>query len=171
MRQVIVVMLLFTLFAGSSCSRRWCIARYGERVDTLRVVTYRDSVVYRDTTVYVYLPGDTVREDVVIPCPPPPPDYVPDTAKAETDYAFARAWWSYPVIALELVQKQSRIALELDSVIKESYHWRTEYERIMAIIPERYVPKIYKQAMSICIVIFIIFAVWFVSKFIKIGNT
>lgn len=164
MKAVIPLLLLLSI----GCSREWCITTYGEKVDTVRVVSVRDSLVYRDTTIVVKIPGDTVYNEVTIPCPPPPASYVPDTARAETTYAIARAWWSYPVVALELVQKETDIQVRLDSVIKESYHWRMEFERVTALIPKKYVPKIYKQAMSIVVFMFIGFVAWIFFKIKKI---
>ena len=135
--------------------------------DTITKVVTRDSLIYRDTTIYYHLPGDTVTNEVVIPCPPPPEQYIPDTAKVETDFAIAKAWWSYPKIKLYLEQKDKYLRLELDSALRESWHWRYEYMQIKQVLKEKYVPVIYKQALSICIFIFVVFIGWFFVKILR----
>jgi hypothetical protein len=157
MKQLIIV--LAVLLASCATQKR-CYEKWSMKPDTIRTVEIRDSLVYKDTTVYKYLPGENRVDSVFIPCPPPPPDYIPDTAYAKTSMATAKAWWSYPFIALKLVQHDSLFTLRLDSARKESYHWRTEYDNVTQVLKEKYVPKIYKDALSICIFIFVAMAVW-----------
>ena len=135
--------------------------------DTITKVVTRDSLIYRDTTIYYHLPGDTVTNEVVIPCPPPPVEYIPDTAMVETEFALAKAWWSYPKIKLYLEQKDKYLRLELDSALRESWHWRYEYLQVKQVLKEKYVPVIYKQALSICIFIFVVFIGWFFVKILR----
>jgi hypothetical protein len=151
MKYYIIILLLLT----SCATQRRCFEKWGMKPDTVRTVIVKDSLVVRDTTIFVKIPGMVVRDSVIIPCPPPPPAYIPDTAKVETDFAIAKAWWNYPVIRLYLEQKDKLLRLQLDSAIRDSWHWRTEYLNVTQVLKEKYVPKIYKQALSICIFIFI----------------
>jgi hypothetical protein len=126
--------------------------------DTIRVTTVRDSIVYKDTTIYIRIPGKTTIDSIPIPCPPPPVNYIPKKAFAETPLAFATAWWDYPVIRLKLVQKDTTITERLDSAKKESYYWKTLYEKIhITPAPVKYVPGFYKFCtfafIGICIVL------------------
>ena len=93
----------------------------------------RDSIVteikYRDTTIYIHIPGQTATDTISIPCPEPPPPYVPDTAKAETSLAKAKAWWSYPSVKLELVQKDTTIEQRLKDAIRLKNVYRMLYEK------------------------------------------
>ena len=141
---------VLTVFVLSSCAtQKRCYEKWGMKPDTITKVVSRDSLIYRDTTIIYHLPGDTVVSEVLIPCPPPPPDFIPDTAKVETDFALAKAWWSYPKIRLYLEQKDKYLRLELDSALRESWHWRYEYLQVKQVLKEKYVPVIYKQALSI----------------------
>jgi len=170
----IFIFLILILFASSCVTQRRCNSKFPPSRDTLRIVTTRDSIVYRDTIVKVEIPGDIQIDSVPIPCPPPPPPpaYIPDTARAETDYAKAWAYFKYPNINLKLEQKASILEIKLDSAIQEAHYWKSEYEKI-TITPEpvKFIPKIYKQAMGICIFIFacvFIFIGWKVYKtFVK----
>lgn len=171
MKTFILFLVLAVLFAGTSCvTQRKCLEKFPVKSDTVKIVTVRDSIVFKDKIVEIKIPGKTVIDSVVIPCPPPPPFYIPDTARAETEFAIAQAWFEYPHIALFLKQKESVLQVKLDSAITEKYYWRFEYEKIVKTIETKYVPKIYKDALTICIVIFAIaffYFGWRAFKFFK----
>ena len=165
-------LIITGLLVLTSCvTQRRCNAKFPPGRDTIKIETTRDSIVYKDTIVYVKIPGEREIDSIPIPCPPPPSDYIPRRVYAETSLAKASAWWDYPVIKLELIQKDTTIERRLDNAIKEAYRWKSEYEKI-TIMPEqvKYIPKIYKQAMSICIFIFVLaflFMGWKAYKFFK----
>ena len=163
-----LAVIVLTILALSGCAtQKRCYEKWSMKPDTITKVVTRDSLIYRDTTIYYHLPGDTVTNEVVIPCPPPPVEYIPDTAMVETEFALAKAWWSYPKIKLYLEQKDKYLRLELDSALRESWHWRYEYMQIKQVLKEKYVPVIYKQALSICIFIFAVFIGWFLVKILR----
>jgi hypothetical protein len=102
---------------------------------------------------------------------PTPEPVNSDTLKIETALAVAKAWIEQSYLMLKLDQKDTTILTRLDNAIKEKYYWQTLYEKLR-ITPEpvKYVPKIYKQALSICIFIFIcafLFIGWKAYKFFK----
>ena len=142
------VVLIFLVLCGvSSCvTEKACFRKFPSSNDTVKIVLKRDSLVFRDTTLFITLPSQIIVDSVVIPCPPLPPSYVPDTARAETDYAKAEAWFSYPYIDLRLTQKRSVLEIQLDSVIQEVYHWKNEYEKVV-ITKVQKIPNIYKVAL------------------------
>ena len=143
----IALFIVLGLFAAS-CSQKWCNTRYPVQSDTIRIETIKDSIILRDTTIYIKLPGETVTNTVEIPCPPPPASYVPKRVTAETTLAKASAWWEYPVIKLELIQKDTTITQRLDNAIREAYHWKTLYEKIhIKPDPVKFIPSIYKIAL------------------------
>ena len=129
----------------SSCvTYKRCQSKYPSARDTIRITTVRDSIVYRDTTIFIKIPGESVHDSVPIPCPEVP-GYIPKRVYAETSLAKASAWWSFPNIKLELIQKDTTIERRLDNAIKEAFHWKSEFEKITVIPePEKYIPKIVK---------------------------
>lgn len=141
MYQRIALLILLIIFAQGCVTQKRCLKRFPPATDTTTTIVIRDSVVYRDTIIYVAIPGRVIVDSVIIPCPPPLPTYIPDTAKVETDYATAKAWWSYPVIKVELNQKPLNLSFKLDSALRDAYHWKSEYERVTQVIKEKYVPK------------------------------
>lgn len=153
--------IILTLILISSCvTQKRCMTKYPPIADTVVTVITRDSIVFKDTTVYITLPGETIIDSIVIPCPPMP-DYVPDTAKAETDYALAIAWYDPPKLMLRLDQKPSTLEIRLDSALREAYYWKDKYENVSTVQPVKYIPIIYKVAlwMVIGVILFVVFTI------------
>lgn len=166
MRHIILFLILFSIIISSCVTQKRCYSKFPPTTSTTTNTTVRDSIVYRDKLVEVKIPGKTVRDSVPIPCPPPPPSYVPDTARAETDYASAKAWFDYPNIKIELEQKTSVLQVRLDSAIKESYHWESEYKKERVVLPPvRYIPAICKWAVGLWIVAIIAGIVFVTLRF------
>lgn len=139
---------ILLILAATGCQmQKWCAEHYPVPADTLLIENVRDSIVYRDTTITVYIVSETAADTVEIPCPPPPPFFVPDTAVVSTTFATARAWFSYPDIVLVLVQKDSLISLQLDSVIKQVWYWKDKYEQITAVQEVVKIPLLYRIAL------------------------
>ena len=142
----------------SCVTEKVCQRKFPIQADTVSVVVFHDSISYRDTVITIFI-RDTVYSDTVkIPCPPPPPGFVSDTATARSRYATARAWFSHPYINLELRDHNS-ITLTIDSAIREAYYWRNEFERVTAIKEKRRIPTIYRVALWawVGVIVFILF--------------
>jgi len=166
----IIIGGIFVLFAGSSCAtQKKCFEKWAMAPDTIRTVSVRDSIVYNDTTIYYTIPGEIVRDSILITkiLPGKLKPLVIDTVYAKTTFANAKAWVSNSRINIKLIQDASVLRIQLDSALVDSYHWRMEYINITQVLREKYVPKIYKQALSICLFIFacvFIFIGWKVYK-------
>jgi hypothetical protein len=137
--------ILAVLLLASSCiTQKRCLDRFPNTVDTIRVVEVKDTIIYRDTIVTVYLPGDIRIDSVEIPCPEPIKNYIPDTARVKTDFAVALAWFKFPRIYIKLTQPDTTLTWRLENAIKEANHWRSEYEKVTVTPqPIKYIPKIY----------------------------
>ena len=148
MKNSILILSLFSCVLLSSCSKQWCYTKWPISVDSIYKEIIRDSIVIKDTIVYIHLPGETVIDSVKIPCPDPGPAYVPKKVRSETSLAWAEAWFQFPNIKLLLVQKDTLIEKRLENAIRESYHWKSLYEK-MTVRPEpvKYIPGIYKVAL------------------------
>ena len=144
-------LLLFGLILAvlsASCSRKWCQSRYPISVDSIYKYVTKDSIVIKDTTIYIHLPGEVVHDSIQIPCPDPGSAYIPKKVFAETSLARAEAWWQYPNIKLLLIQKDSTIEARLAGALKEAYYWKSEYNKI-TVKPEpvKFIPTLYKVAL------------------------
>lgn len=174
MKREICLILAFSLLLSSCATKRWCNKHYPQVADTVLKETVRDSIIVRDTTITITLPGEKEIDSIPIPCPPPPPAYVPRKVHASTPLADAWAWWEYPNIKLELIQKDTTIQRRLDNAIREAYHWKTLYEKL-TIRPEpvKIIPKFYKfctKGFWLLIIAGIIYAVvkFKLYKFLKL---
>ena len=148
----ILFLVVFVASAGFSCTtQRKCLRRFPPALDTLITVQTNDSTVYRDTVVYRYLLGEVRIDSVPIPCPPPPVAYIPDTARAETSLAVAKAYWDYPSIKLILEQRDSMLAFKLDSVKREYFSERVVTETITQVHEVKYIPGFWKACTYILI--------------------
>ena len=152
----IVLCVFLGVFLASSCvTRSRCLKRFPPATDS--IYTVKDSIVtiYRDTIIYIHLPGEIQTDSVIIPCPPPKADFIPDTAYAKTSLAEAWAWWKYPSIKLRLVQRDSIINAELKDALMQKYYWHNEYNKVTKVIKEKYVPGFYKTCtflfLGICL--------------------
>ena len=145
---IAIILLTFTIINSSSCvTQKRCLSKYPAKTDSVEVVFYRDSIVYRDTGSVVHIPGKIVTDSIIIPCPPPPPEFIPDTARAETKFAIARAWFDYPNIKLLLTQKDTLLTFRFDSLIREAYYWKDKYLTVTSTVTVKNVPVIYKVAL------------------------
>lgn len=139
----IFIFCLFLAILSSCATQRRCNRFFPPSIDTVKITTTRDSISVRDTTIFIHLPQIIKTDSILIPCPPTPLTYIPDTAKSETNYAIAKAWFDYPNIQLSLKQK-SEFQITLDNAIKEMWHWKNEYMKVSSVIKEKYIPGFYK---------------------------
>jgi hypothetical protein len=144
MKRILILSLFLALLSSCATYKR-CTTRFPCMGDTVRIETIRDSIVIKDTTIVIKIPGETVTNTVEIPCPDPGPAYVPKKVHAETSLAYADAWFQYPNIKLVLVQRDTTIEARLESAIKEAYYWKTEYTKISYVpAPVKFIPKFIK---------------------------
>jgi len=136
----ITLLIILTLFL-TACSQRWCNTRYPAE-------TSKDSV-YIETIkeVPVVIPGDTVNVEVPVNCPDQ------DLVNVET----AKLKQTIKILNGKLV---SNTNIKPDTVFVHTKETKTVTKEVKVSVPEKYVPKIYKQALSICIVIFALVFAW-----------
>ena len=131
----------------SCASEKRCLRRYppGTSVDTVFHEITRDSVIYRDTTIVITLPGQTILDSIFIR----PGIIETSPVIMETDLARAEAYYRTPMVYLKLVQKDTTLLLRLDSAVRSSSYWKSQYFRIInnQVRREKYIPDIYKAAL------------------------
>jgi hypothetical protein len=112
--------------------------------DTTVIIVEHDSIVVKDTTIYIQLPGQTVYDTVQVIIKPKPVKI--DTAYAETSLAVARSWYEPPNLILKLTQKDTTIEQRLENAIREAYYWKEKYETINTVVEVKKIPLLYKVA-------------------------
>ena len=152
-----VTVLTLGLFFTSCATQRRCLEKYPP-VTTIQI---KDSIAYRDTTVYVPLPADTITKDtvIVLPCPTPP-DFKTPKVKARNRFASAEAWLEGNRLKLRLMQNDTTLAFVIDSAL-------TEYKKTITVtqghvVKEKYVPAFYKASLFISILAVVLLILKFV---------
>lgn len=161
--------LIIAIFAGSCATSKRCLEKWPPiPVDTIRTVEYRDTTIYRDTIVEVFIPGEIQVDTVPIPCPDLPTAYVPDTAKAQTRLAQAKAWMEDGKIILELEQNDQWYQAKIEDAIRERDRYRKEIEEIrINHILEVKKPSRYHRFMSAGFWTLIgLFVIWLLIKYL-----
>jgi hypothetical protein len=112
--------LFFIIFILAGCSPQRRLARLLERYPLPEVhdtVYLPGKTVYKDTTIYRYLPGEIDTVEIQVPVP----FAIPDTSvTALTSLATARAYLKHNRLGLSLIQNDSLFKFLLDSAIREN---------------------------------------------------
>jgi len=108
---------MFVILAGCSPQKR--IARLLERfpLDSSIVIEYRDTTIYKDTTIFERIPGDTVWRDTILSVEVDLP-YM--ELKTRSSLAEARAWILDNRLGLELIQYDTVFVFKLDSALSQN---------------------------------------------------
>lgn len=148
---IILISTLFLSLFLSSCSPSKRIQRlytnHPELAPTNSIETIietKDSIVYRDTTIYEKLPSDTVWEKQKAKIIYRNGKFNSDTLKASSIFANSMAWVKESHLNLKIWDKDTTLQIQLDNALKESYYWENKYTYDKQVITERYVPKFWK---------------------------
>ena len=125
MKYLIILLLLIV----TSCSPKII-----KEVTTKDSVIYKESISYRDTTIFRYIQGDTVFIQTVVYV-----DKNTGLTNSKKLYAFtslaeASAWVYDSKLFLNLIQKDTTIEIRLDSAIKEANYWKERYQNSSTVV-------------------------------------
>ena len=140
-----IVFVLLAFFVSCATQRR-CL----EKFPIVESTIVKDSIVYRDTTLFVQLPADTVTDSiqVVLPCPQPPAFKTPKV-RTSTRYASAEAWLAGDHLKVRLMLNDTLIAFVVDSAVAEKMKTVTITQA--QTVREKFIPLIYKVALFVSI--------------------
>ena len=102
-----------------------CLSEQGTTTTT--EIILHDTIIYKDTVIYVEVPGKLIVDSVKIP-------YVvvqkikPYSIFLENTYASAKAYIEGKYLHLDLVEKDTTLAFKLDNAIKETRRYKELYE-------------------------------------------
>jgi len=151
MRYLKLVVFLVFLVSLSGCfaTKKRCLRLYPPiaSTDTIVFETVRDSIVTRDTIIYVRLPGETLIDSIFIPQESIP--IYSDTLILETPLARAETFYRTPNIHLTLIDKDTTLRIRLDSAIREKLIWKEKYTEILnkEVVEVKHIPVIYKISL------------------------
>jgi hypothetical protein len=161
---IIAVLMISSCATQNKCDRKFpCTGK-----DSISVIT-KTETIYRDTIIYVYVPGEKVTETKLV--------YVDangimhsDISKLYTSFAESWAWVENGKLMHELMQKDTTLARHIKNAIKESA-MTTETVKIKTVIQEvnRVTGWQWFQiwAGRILLLIILIFSIWWTIKFLS----
>ena len=164
----LILIGVIVLLIASCTTQRRCNIKFPPQTSTETI--YRDSIheeiKYRDTIIYVPIPGELHTDSIFIPVDNPGQNYIPDTARAENKYAIGKAWLDWPKIKLTLIQKPQTLEFQLKNAIKEANVYRMLYEREKSkeVTQVKFTPKFWKFTGWVGIGFIITFLVWVFMK-------
>lgn len=112
-----LILIFISLLLLSSCvTERRCARMYPpqERVDSV----YLQTVVYRDTTIFVHLPGDTIRDTIHVEVV----NGLIQSQRSQLETQLALSWAQVVdgMLLHELQQKDTTIARIIEQAIREA---------------------------------------------------
>ena len=151
---VLLVLIVASVLSGCVTQRR-CLQKYpAQPADTV----IKEIVTYRDTTVYLTLPADTVTDSIfiTIPCPALD-DYVSDTVRVDKKLASASAWIERRKLKLQLAMKDAVLEFTIDSIAATRTKTITITET--QYVKEKFVPPFYRASLFVNLILILLFIV------------
>lgn len=157
MKKISFILIIAALLASCATQRR-CLIKF----PPVTTVQIRDSIAYRDTTIYFPIPADTVRDSipVVEPCPdnkPLRPEYKSKPVTVENRFSTAFAWIENGSLKLQLMTNDTTLKFVIDSAVSERVKQITINQQFVK--PVKYIPNFYKIALGMLIGLFAIVAI------------
>jgi hypothetical protein len=150
------IVLIALAFFNSCVTQRRCLEKFPPTTTT----EIRDSISYRDTTIYVPIPTDTVRDSIPVECPemtPGSPAPKPKPTKpvmVKNRWSTAMAWIENGHLKLNLMTNDTTLTFVIDSAVTERMKQITINQQFVK--PVKYIPKVYKIALiALIIVVFL----------------
>ena len=147
---ILLLALLFTACTPTQrLQRLYTRHPYLVPTDSVKIVTtIRDTVIYRDTIINLYLPSDTlfVQDTVlIIDVFDNPVDgkVSSDTLRLESRMARAWSWVLDNELNLQLADKDTTLPIRLENAIKEIQRLEKTIEEKNTIITKKQIPKFY----------------------------
>ena len=159
----IKLLILLFILAGCSVEKKiaWThkiIEKHPEALDKYRVLDtiFKDSIYvsYRDTTIEIFFPGDTIERFIQVPCPA---KLKSDTVYAKSGFSEAFAWLDGGILHLKVKTPPVALKYILDSAILERNHYKELYiQEILKPPAEKITPKWIWFIVGIAVVEFVL---------------
>lgn len=161
---ILVALLLSSCVTQRKCDRRFPPETYTQIKDSLVI---KDSVIYSYAEIPVYIKGDTVTKHDTVFKDKKTGLINSKPVYAETDFAKVTAQVVNSQLKLELVQKDSTFNVITDSLMKEVYHWKEQYNSVntQKVKQVEHIPKVYTIFALIGLLTVIITILYFIFKF------
>lgn len=107
--KLLIILLLVTIIASSCITRKACERRFPTLIhDSTQIVT-NTITVYRDTTLYIHIPGDTVFKSINID---------EGVSLIKTPYTTSYAWVTDGILKHKLEQKDTAVLQNIKGALR-----------------------------------------------------
>jgi hypothetical protein len=156
------ILLILPLFLFASCvTQKRCAQKFPPQIIT-KTETITETV-YRDTTIYVHIPADTIYSEKVIF--KSPEGWQTELSVLDQTYAKSTAQVVNGTLKHELFQKQTEIERVISNAIKEnSTH---TVDTIVKIHEVPYIPAWHKFASKFTIIVLVLLFALGLFKFVR----
>lgn len=130
--------LVFVALLMSGCvTQKRCEQKFPQQIITIDSVITKTETIYRDTTIFIELPGDTIRDTITV-------EVVNGIANSrpsihETDLAWSKAQVVNGFLQHELIQKDSTLARVIEKAIRESATTTDKTKVVTKIVEKNYI--------------------------------
>lgn len=138
----IFLALTVVLFATSCVNQKRCSRKFPPQTVTIYHDSIRQTIVYRDTTIFIEFPADTVYNSDTILIEKK--QVLNTRITAESKMATAMAWISQNKLNLMLADKDTTIEVRLIKALKEAVYWQSKYHSDKQTVNVPFVPKFWK---------------------------
>ena len=146
------IVIIVTILLLQSCGSQW-ICRQSLKYcpsKTIDSIIVKRDTIYRDTTIFIYFPQDTLRMEIPIEVPGKPIS-IPRVSKT-TGIITAEAWIKYNRLYINAFISDSGIFYSNDSLLREITVLEKQLTEKVYAIDRPYIPDIFKYAFLLSIV-------------------
>jgi hypothetical protein len=130
--------LVFVALLMSGCvTQKRCEQKFPPQIITIDSVITKTETIYRDTTIFIELPGDTIRDTVEVTVKEGIANSRPSIH--ETDLAWSMAQVVNGFLQHELIQKDSTLARVIENAIRESATTTDKTKLVTKIVEKNYI--------------------------------
>ena len=143
MKTIIYTVIILTIFSGCVTQKR-CNRKFSPQIETIikDSIVYKERITYKDTTIYVKLPADTVYKKDTITIVNG--NFYIAPIYAETKLASAKAWIRQNKLNLMLADKDTTLEIKLTDALKTAEFWEYKYKYEKQTVKVKHTPKFWK---------------------------
>ena len=150
-KSALIALTWLAILTGCATQRR-CLQKFPPPpADTVT----QETVTYRDTTLYVMLPADTVRDSIPVMLPCPQPELSTSRVSVRNRYANAQTWIANGKLHIDLQMNSASLAITIDSLAATKTKTVTITKTV--IVKEKYVPPFYRAMLFVSIFLAVLF--------------
>jgi hypothetical protein len=118
MKNQLIGLVFVALLLSGCVTQKRCEQKFPPEISTVTETITKTVTVYRDTTIFVHMPGDTVRDTIEVVVDRGIANSKPSIH--ETKFAWSKAQVINGLLLHQLIQKDSVLKFMLDNAIRES---------------------------------------------------